>query len=435
MKNIFKTAILSVLILLIFGTLTAQITNKYAFTQSSTIWEPVFGNYATDAMTDEGIAGPFNIGFTFPFGDQTYNQVKISSNGWVNPGANLNLPYYGNGLATINIRPLIAPLWDDLGMQNGGVMYEVYGTAPHRVFFVQWLAAHWKYNASNEYNFMARLHETGQVDLIYGPHIGTPLNADATIGMNIHPGGPGYYYSVLPGLPAVAFSNTEYNNLQVSLPSGMMYIFMPKTNLTDNPAAVNLTGPKLPMQNVSSDYTAVIGNAGTSQIVNDTATAYLMRGDEVLASASVPSILPGAFANVTLPWAPDTTGLMHLTVKVELINDPDSLNNITYPYEITAQPYVGNDDEIAPTLSLVMDCYPNPFRRELTIIMSNRKGTIDDISVYNLKGQLIRQWKEVQTNSLKWDGTDIHQQSAGSGVYLIKARQGNKIFTNKVLKY
>ncbi len=435
MKKIFTNAILSVLILFILGTLTAQITNKYAFTQSSTFWEPVFANYATDAMTDEGLAGPFNLGFTFPFGDQTYTQVKISSNGWVNPGANLTLPYYGNGLATLNIRPLIAPLWDDLGMQNGAVMYETYGTAPHRIFFVQWLAAHWKYNATNEYNLMTRLHETGQVDLIYGPHIGTPLNADATIGINIHPGGPGYYYSVLPGLPAVAFSNAEYNNLQVSLDSGTMYIFMPKTSYPGNPAAVNLTGPKLPMQNVVSDYTAVIGNAGTSQIVNDTATAYLMRGDEVLASASVPSLMPGTFANVTLPWAPDTTGFMELTAKVVLPNDPDSLNNRTYSYTITAQPYVGNEDEIAPTPSLIMDCYPNPFRRELSINVSHRNDSIDDISVYNLKGQLIRQWKEVKTNSLKWDGTDILQRPVSSGVYLIKARQGNNIHTSKVLKF
>ncbi|MFO7660669.1 MAG: hypothetical protein R6V77_07130, partial [Candidatus Cloacimonadaceae bacterium] len=103
MKTAFLAILLGSCLFLMYGTLSAQIQNNYAFTQSSAPWEPIWGNYATDAMTDEGLTSAFEIGFTFPYGSYNYTQVKISSNGWVNLGANLTLPYYGNDLSYLNI--------------------------------------------------------------------------------------------------------------------------------------------------------------------------------------------------------------------------------------------------------------------------------------------------------------------------------------------
>jgi len=434
MKALKIIILVTAIIMLSGSLLLSQINNYYAFAQSSIVWEPIWGTYATDAMVDEGLTSLIDIGFTFPYGSYTYTQVKISSNGWVNLGGNLTLPYYGNDLAALNFRPLLAPLWDDISLEYGAVQYATYGNAPHRVFYVQFLAAKWVYTATNEYNFMVRMHETGQVDFIYGPHIGTPVNASASIGINMIPGGSGNYFSILPGTSAQYSTTSQYSNVQSSIPSGTMYIFMPKTFQNINAAAINLNGTQTPMQSVVSDYTVTVGNAGTLPIANNAATAYLMRGTEVLASASVPSIMPGSVAETTLSWAPDTTGLMYLYAKVELLNDAQSLNDETFPFTITAQEFVGNNDEVDVLPAFTINCYPNPFKKELSINLNGRKSLTENISIFNLKGQLIRQWKDITTNQLKWDGTDSFQKPVSSGVYLVKARQGSNHYSGKILK-
>lgn len=437
-----KTAGLAILLgsclFVLCGALSAQIQNNYAFTQSSAPWEPVWGNYATDAMVDEGITYALDIGFTFPYGSYEYTQVKISSNGWLNLGANLTLPYYGNDMSYLNIRPVVAPLWDDISLENGAVQYVVYGSAPHRVFFVQWLAARWNYNSMNEFSFMVRLHETGQIDLIYGPHIGMPNNASASIGINMTPGGSGYYYSVLPGAPAQAFTTTSHNNIQTPIPQGTMYIFMPRTAHPANAAAVNLNGTQTPMQNVVWHYTATVGNAGSSTIQAGAATAYLMRGSEVLASAELPAILPGNFAEANLSWAPDTIGLMYLTAKVELANDADSLNNETYPLTITAQEFVSNDDATTPTAPLQLSVQPNPFRNSVSILYNVPKTGVVKLEIYNLKGQkiaaLVNDKKAQGSYTVVWDGTDSAGKPVPSGVYICNISSSGESETAKLLK-
>jgi hypothetical protein len=417
------------------GSVWGQINTKYAFMQSSTIWEPVYGTYATDAMTDEGLAGPFEIGFNFPYGTNTYTQVKISSNGWVNPGANLVLPYYGNGLATLNILPVLTPLWDDLGMQTGAVQFGTYGEAPNRIFIVQWLAAKWKYNASNEYNFMVRMHESGQVDLVYGPHTGMPDNPSATIGINMAPGGSGNYYNVVPGLIAQAYTSTQYNDITTFPDNGTMYIFMPKTDISTDAAALNLRGPKNPMQTVNANYVVTVGNAGNTIIPQEAITARLKRGDEVLAVAALPSLTPGGFAEVLLPWVPDTTGLMYLSADLEWTGDLNSLNNETYSYAITVQPFVGNADATIPAPQLNLTVSPNPFRERTVISFSLDKAKTGSLTIYNLRGQVVRRLETGAKNSgsVFWDGRNDQGHPVPSGMYLAKLSTGGSSVARKLV--
>jgi len=415
----------------------AQINSKYAFMQSSTVWEPIFGNYANDAMTDEGLAGPFDIGFSFPYGANTYTQVKISSNGWVNLGGNLTNPYYGNssGLATLNILPILTPLWDDLSLQFGAVQYMTYGSAPHRIFFVQWLAANWNYNGNNEYNFMVRMHETGQVDLVYGPHSGAANSPSATIGINMAPGGSGNYYNIVPGIIAQAYTTTQYNNITTFPDSGTIYIFMPKTALGVNAAALNLRGPKNPMFSVNANYVVTVGNAGTAPIIGNAVTARLKRGTEVLAQTTLPSIAPGGYAEAILAWAPDTTGLMYLTAEVELANDADSLNDETFSYAITAQPFVGNEDEIVPNPSLNLSVHPNPFRQNAVLSYRLDKAAEGNLTIYNLKGQAVRNYdlKSKGSGFVSWDGKNNEGRAVPSGMYLARLNSGSSSVSQKLV--
>jgi hypothetical protein len=91
-----------------------------------------------------------------------------------------------------------------------------------------------------------------------------------------------------------------------------------------------------------------------------------------------------------------------------------------------------SDDTETPSVSL-FSTYPNPFSNSC-IIRTDSKSPAD-VSIYNLKGQLIRSWKGIRTDELTWDGKDSSNHPVSSGMYIIKARQGKSSSTLKVIKY
>jgi hypothetical protein len=82
---------------------------------------------------------------------------------------------------------------------------------------------------------------------------------------------------------------------------------------------------------------------------------------------------------------------------------------------------------------LVMDqCFPNPFLAESTL--RYRVSALSDItcSIFNLKGQLVKQWSRPNTSpgnyEIVWNGTNTKGQQVASGVYfyqLIQLIAGN----------
>ncbi|MBN2830268.1 MAG: T9SS type A sorting domain-containing protein [Candidatus Cloacimonetes bacterium] len=95
--------------------------------------------------------------------------------------------------------------------------------------------------------------------------------------------------------------------------------------------------------------------------------------------------------------------------------------------------YTSNEDDYI--ISTKLSVYPNPFKADLNITIDRKTPIYPDISIYNIKGQLIRSWKDVRTDELTWDGKDESNHSVSSGIYLIKAKQGNQISTAKVIKF
>jgi hypothetical protein len=92
-----------------------------------------------------------------------------------------------------------------------------------------------------------------------------------------------------------------------------------------------------------------------------------------------------------------------------------------------------DDNYVEPAIIYLSAC-PNPFIDNLNIsIIDNKAPT--DISIYNLKGQLIRSWKDVRADELTWDGKDNANHPVSSGIYIIKARQGKDSSVVKVIKY
>jgi PKD repeat protein/photosystem II stability/assembly factor-like uncharacterized protein len=132
------------------------------------------GNHGDDVVT------AISLPFTFTMYGQAFSNATLSSNGNLqfassdNEYNNVCLPHSGFTSA-------IAPLWDDLRTDgSGGIFTSVSGSAPNRIFNIEWRATYFTGGASA--NFEIRLYE-GQprFDIVYGVLNDTGASATAGI--------------------------------------------------------------------------------------------------------------------------------------------------------------------------------------------------------------------------------------------------------------
>src|SRR6266480_600238 len=122
------------------------------------------GNHTDDDTT--AIILPFPVILY----DQVFTTANVSSNG--NLQFNSNSARFGNGcLPDGNFSYTIFPYWDDLytGSSGEGVFTSVTGTAPNRIFNIEWRAEHCCFFGATSVNFEIRLYEgLRKFDIIYG---------------------------------------------------------------------------------------------------------------------------------------------------------------------------------------------------------------------------------------------------------------------------
>lgn len=109
-------------------------------------------SFGTTHSTDDGVAGPFSIGFNFPFYCHNYTQFYVNSNAWVtfqNPYAggiaDGSWEYTAQPMPPSSIPPYRAIellmghyyLANGYGTGRGNVKYFVSGTAPNRILVLQ----------------------------------------------------------------------------------------------------------------------------------------------------------------------------------------------------------------------------------------------------------------------------------------------------------
>ena len=135
------------------------------------------GTYATD----NGTAGPYGIGFSFPFYCQNFSQFYVNSNGWLTfqypyPATTVTQEYtaqtFPPSSADLNpqkvIELMMGNYWLDDGFGDGGgyIAYFTTGTAPNRTLVVQFIRmadVNVIYTTSGEMH----LHETsGVIDIL-----------------------------------------------------------------------------------------------------------------------------------------------------------------------------------------------------------------------------------------------------------------------------
>ena len=98
---------------------------------------------STVSLSDDSVSGAVPIGFSFVFFGTTYTQVWISSNGYImfddgsTNGCCTGQPIPGSSLPNA----MVALWWEDLDPVHGGsVRYGTSGSAPNRVFIVEYSA-------------------------------------------------------------------------------------------------------------------------------------------------------------------------------------------------------------------------------------------------------------------------------------------------------
>jgi cyclophilin family peptidyl-prolyl cis-trans isomerase len=98
----------------------------------------------------------------------------------------------------------------------------------------------------------------------------------------------------------------------------------------------------------------------------------------------------------------------------------------------------GTDLILEPNIDLYQNI-PNPFNPTTTISfeLSNESNTITDLSIYNMKGQLIKTLVSEPLgsgiHSYVWNGTDDADKNVSSGIYFYKLTSGSYSGTRKAV--
>lgn len=212
------------LFILLFTFVTASVTNAqvsgYAFSQSSGTFTPITGgtvvatassNSGATALDDAIFNLPNGtIPFSFVYNGIGYTGLNISTNGFLTfgttaPTGTTYTPISG----TTAYDGAIAAFGGDLislfniASTTGEIRYEVLGTAPNRIFVVQWKNFRPSYTTSTTsayvFDFQIRLNETtNAVNVVYGGNLGYLLGSTT--------------YSGTRQIGLRGSANTDYNN-------------------------------------------------------------------------------------------------------------------------------------------------------------------------------------------------------------------------------
>jgi len=102
--------------------------------------------------------------------------------------------------------------------------------------------------------------------------------------------------------------------------------------------------------------------------------------------------------------------------------------------------FVSNDEPQEPH-EIIIEQYPNPFTSTITFSLKQSMSLHEStqISIYNVKGQLVRDLHPVSSSpthsfEVSWDGKDKHGNDVAEGIYLYELKTDKHEFVGKVVK-
>ena len=210
-------------------TATSQLpllVSNYSFVYSSgASLDPMTGATAVISSGDDDTptSSSAPIGFTFNLNGTAYSDYSVSPDGWLLLGTTAASGQYSNVVTSTTNIPKIYPLWDDLATgTDGSVKVLVTGTAPNRIFKVQWQVTIPR-NTSGAFTstYQAWLYEgSDKIEFRYGA-MGTPGSASAGITASAT-----NYQSITFSSNTASTSTSDDAN-SVAPAAGTMYTFAP----------------------------------------------------------------------------------------------------------------------------------------------------------------------------------------------------------------
>ncbi|GAA4353226.1 hypothetical protein GCM10023185_13670 [Hymenobacter saemangeumensis] len=229
----------------------AQSVTSYTYASSGssaaayTLLQPSSAAATRTAGTfDEGYYNNLPIGFSFVFAGTAYTTFSASTNGWMTFGQALANAMPANSLSTGTVRPIVAPLWDDISFgdvsmppapaTDGNLYYQTSGTAGNRVCTIEWRNVRWSPAAAGPvFSCMVRLFEgTNVVQFQYLQ--GSTSAAGSTRSASVGLGGlmAGNFMSLSDlNLTATASTTTETSSIASRATSGRIFTFTPTGGL------------------------------------------------------------------------------------------------------------------------------------------------------------------------------------------------------------
>jgi len=276
-------------------------------------WVDIIGPGTPLTMTDDSNLGPFSLGFNFTFYGQTFNSIRICSNGWASFTSTATA--YFNAAIPGSSEPnnLLAPFWDDLNPATGGMVY-YYADAANRRFIITWNAVPGYNRPGSAYTFQIIIQENGHIFYQYNTMTG--IVNSATVGIENGTGtiGTQYIYNqdgltnglaVYFGLDAPVFGNHNVGPTNFLSPGLYGQVGDP-------------ISPQVVFKNVGQSTESfpvrLIIREGANELYNQT--------------SSVANLPPNGTATVTFPnFTPSTAAIFSLIAISELSNDENRNND------------------------------------------------------------------------------------------------------------
>ncbi len=260
-------------VLTAISSLNAQVSG-YGFNQSVGTYTAITGGTVLGIATnDDDNFTNLPLGFTFNYNGTNYTSFSANANGFIAMGTSISSSYSAINYGSSN--NIIAALNNDLqgNTTTGEMSYLTTGTAPNRVFVMQW-KSYRKYGASgDDFNFQIRLNETtNYIQVVYGAFTSNTSSTTVQVGLR-------------------GATSADYNNRTTG--------WAASTAGTSNSATLSVSATSTPASGTT--YTWVGYPAAPAALTQATGTPTCATGTALSTSSTAP-------ADVTYYWQTTATG-------------------------------------------------------------------------------------------------------------------------------
>lgn len=374
--------------------LVEQTADKYLFsTGAGSVLDPMTGGTSVifSGNDDTPTPSPAPIGFTFNYEGVDYTNYSVSPDGWVLLGNTTAASQYTNSITSTTNIPKIYPYWDDLATgTDGNVQTLISGTAPNRIFIVQWYVTIPR-NTTGAANstFQLWLYETSnKIEFRYG----TMASGSMSASVGITGGNSAKYQSITLATGVSSITAPNDNNAGQPVP-GTIYSFLPPppasfawtpaasvvspllTSTVTNPLAstaiFTITATGANNCTNSQDVTVTVNPLPTATTTLAT-TEYICPGESKTLTVDLtgtppwsltvndgtgPVVVPGI---MTSPWTFTATPTIATTYTVTSVTDANCTNSSTLSVTVDFHPVPapvisGFTTPICPNSTTVLD--------------------------------------------------------------------------------